>query len=329
MQESGEPGLDQAAIRIRGSQGGAKYVVDGFPVDNINDIDPFDIESISVLKDGASAAVYGLQASNGVIIVTTKKGNSGKPKITYNATIGASMNANFPEFMDGPQFAYYYNVAQMMDQLASGAIASESEYVPYFKKAQVDMMLNDDPNDGWDNVNYIDKVFGTGMTQKHNVTVQGGNEQSRYFASFGYLGQQGNIDNYNYDRYNVRANIEQAKIIKSVGEGFVEIVEHGRENSAEAEERVRQVVEPLIAAGVDKIVLGCTHYPFLRETIERVIAGRQVDIIDSGEAVERRVEYLLDEYSLRADSDNVPSYRLLTLADEHYLERLERRAYGY
>ena len=63
VQESGEPGLDQASIRIRGSQGAAKYVVDGFPVDNINDIDPFDIESISVLKDGASAAVYGLQAS--------------------------------------------------------------------------------------------------------------------------------------------------------------------------------------------------------------------------------------------------------------------------
>ena len=208
VQESGEPGLDQASIRIRGSQGGAKYVVDGFPVDNINDIDPFDIESISVLKDGASAAVYGLQASNGVIIVTTKKGNSGKPKITYNATIGASMNANFSEFMDGPQFAYYYNVAQMMDQLASGAIASEADYIPYFTKDQVELMLNDDPTDGWDNVNYIDKVFGTGVTQKHNVTVQGGNDQSRYFASFGYLGQKGNIDNYNYDRYNVRANIE-------------------------------------------------------------------------------------------------------------------------
>ena len=208
VQESGEPGLDQASIRIRGSQGAAKYVVDGFPVDNINDIDPFDIESISVLKDGASAAVYGLQASNGVIIVTTKKGNSGKPKITYNATVGASMNANFPEFMDGPQFAYYYNVAQMMDQLASGAIASEAEYVPYFTKDQVEMMLNDDPNDGWDNVNYIDKVFGTGITQKHNVTVQGGNDNSKYFASFGYLGQKGNIDNFGYDRYNVRTNLE-------------------------------------------------------------------------------------------------------------------------
>ena len=208
VQESGEPGLDQAAIRIRGAQYSAKYVVDGFPVDNINDIDPYDIESISVLKDGASAAVYGLQAANGVIIITTKKGAVGKPKITYSATLGASMNANFPEFMDGPQFAYYYNVAQMMDQLASGAIASEAEYIPHFTKDQVALMLNDDPTDGWDNVNYIDKVFGTGFTQKHNITVQGGTEKTKYFASFGYLGQQGNIDNFNYNRFNLRTNIE-------------------------------------------------------------------------------------------------------------------------
>ena len=208
VQESGEPGLDQASLRIRGAQHGAKYVVDGFPVDDINDIDPYDIESISVLKDGASAAVYGLQAANGIIIVTTKKGHSGKPKITYNATFGASMNANFPEFMDGPEFAYYYNVAQMMDQLASGAISSDTEYVPYFTQEQVQLMLNDDPTDGWDNVNYIDKVFGTGFTQKHNVTVQGGNDNSKYFASFGYLGQKGNIDNFGYDRYNVRTNLE-------------------------------------------------------------------------------------------------------------------------
>ena len=208
VQESGEPGLDQAAIRIRGAQGGAKYVVDGFPVDNINDIDPYDIESISVLKDGASAAVYGLQAANGVIIITTKKGTASKPKITYNATFGASMNANFPEFMDGPEFAYYYNVADMMDKLASGAIAAETDYVPYFTKENVEAMLNGDPTDGWDNVNYIDKIFGTGFTQKHNVTVQGGSDKTKYFASFGYLGQKGNIDNFNYDRYNIRTNIE-------------------------------------------------------------------------------------------------------------------------
>ena len=208
VQESGEPGLDQASLRIRGSVYGVAYVVDGFPVENINDIDPADIESVSVLKDGASAAVYGLQAAGGVIIITTKKGDKGDARITYNGSVGASMNANFPRFMNGPQFAYYYNLAQMMDQLASGAIASEDEYVPYFKESDVKAMLNGDPSDGWDNVDYINKVFGTGITQKHNVTVQGGNENNRYFVSGGYLGQKGNIDGYNYRRYNVRANVE-------------------------------------------------------------------------------------------------------------------------
>ena len=208
VQESGEPGLDQASLRIRGSIYGVSYVVDGFPVSNINDIDPADIESISVLKDASSAAVYGLQSSGGVIIVTTKKGDRGSTRINYNMSIGASFNANFPKFMDGPQFAYYYNVADMMDRLARGDISSPDQYVPYFTKEQVALMTNGDPTDGWDNVNYIDKVFGTGLTQKHNITVQGGNEKLRYFTSLGYLGQQGNIDNFNYRRYNMRMNVE-------------------------------------------------------------------------------------------------------------------------
>lgn len=215
VQESGEPGLDQASLRIRGSVYGVAYVVDGFPVDNINDIDPADIESISVLKDGASAAVYGLKAAGGVIIVTTKKGDKGDVKVTYNASVGASMNANFPQFMNGPQFAYYYNVAQMMDQLANGEISSVDQYDPYFTKRNVEAMVNGDPEDGWDNVDYINEVFGTGLTQKHSVTVQGGNDKVRYFTSFGYLGQNGNIKNFNYKRYNVRANVE-GKIAKNL-----------------------------------------------------------------------------------------------------------------
>ena len=208
VQESGQPGADQASLRIRGSIYSVSYVVDGFPVSDINDIDPADIESISVLKDGASAAVYGLTSAGGVIIVTTKKGQQGKTKISYNASLGASVNANFPKFMNGPQFAYYYNVAQMMDQLASGAIASSDDYKPYFTKQQVELMLNGDPTDGWDNVNYIDEIYGTGFNQKHSVTVQGGNEKTRWFTSLGYMGQKGNIDNFSYRRYNLRANIE-------------------------------------------------------------------------------------------------------------------------
>ena len=206
VQESGEPGLDQASLRIRGSVYGVAYVVDGFPVDNINDIDPADIESISVLKDGASAAVYGLQAAGGVIIITTRKGDKGDTRITYNTSLGASMNANFPRFMDGPQFAYYYNVAQMMDQMANGEIATVQEYVPYFTQKNIAAMKAG--TDGWDNVNYVDKVFGTGFNQKHNVTIQGGTDKARFFTSFGILDQKGNIDKFNYRRYNVRTNIE-------------------------------------------------------------------------------------------------------------------------
>lgn len=208
VQESGEPGLDQASIKIRGSRFSAAYVVDGFPVQDINDIDPADIESISVLKDGASAAVYGLQSSGGVIIVTTKKGDKGKAKITYNGSVGVSMNANFPQFMDGPQYAYYYNVADMMDQLAKGEITSDKEYVPHFTREHIELMLNGDPTDGWDNVDYISKVFGNGFNQKHNLTVQGGNDKTRYFVSAGFMDQQGNIDNFTYQRYNMRANVE-------------------------------------------------------------------------------------------------------------------------
>lgn len=208
VQESGEPGLDQASLKIRGSRYAAAYIVDGFPVQNINHIDPADIESISVLKDGASAAVYGLQSSGGVIIVTTKKGDKGKAKITYSGSVGISMNANFPQFMDGPQYAYYYNMADMMDQLAKGTISDRSEYVPHFTKKQVELMLNDDPTDGWDNVDYIGKVFGNGFNQKHNLTVQGGDDKTRYFVSAGFMDQQGNIDRFTYQRYNMRANVE-------------------------------------------------------------------------------------------------------------------------
>ena len=137
--------------------------------------------------------MYGLQAAGGVIIITTRKGDKGEAHITYNGSVGVSMNANFPRFMNGPQFAYYYNLAQEMDQLASGAISSEEEYEPYFSRADVEAMLNGDPADGWDNVDYIKKVFGTGLTNKHNITVQGGNDKVRYFVSGGFLGQKGNI----------------------------------------------------------------------------------------------------------------------------------------
>ncbi len=212
IQTSGEPGVDQASLRIRGSSKAVTYIVDGVPR-SIDEIDPNDIASLSVLKDAAATAVYGLNAAGGVIIVTTKKGSEGKPRVTYDGSVGVSMNANFPKFMDGLQFMNYYNMADMMDQLASGQITDRSQYQPKFTPEMFQMVANNDATDGYDNYNYIDEVFGTGVTTKHTLSMQGGTDTHNYYASIGYLGQEGNIDNFDYNRYSMRFNLE-SKISK-------------------------------------------------------------------------------------------------------------------
>jgi glutamate racemase len=119
---------------------------------------------------------------------------------------------------------------------------------------------------------------------------------------------------------------EGVEVIKAVGEGFVEAVERNDEQQPETEQAVRRVVEPIIERGADVIVLGCTHYPFLRDVIARVVGDRDVAVIDSGAAVEKRVESLLDEYDLRADKNNTPTLEFITFADEEYRQRLQDKA---
>jgi glutamate racemase len=118
---------------------------------------------------------------------------------------------------------------------------------------------------------------------------------------------------------------KSVRILKAVGEGFVEAVENNQEQSVETEAMVRRVVEPLVAQGADKLVLGCTHYPFLRSVIERV-AGDGVEIIDSSEAVARRVANLLDENGIRAEQSRA-EYKFLTFADEAYAAKLRDKAF--
>lgn len=120
---------------------------------------------------------------------------------------------------------------------------------------------------------------------------------------------------------------EGIRVIKSVGEGFVEAVEADEEATPATLQKVRAVIKPIIEQGADIIVLGCTHYPFLRGVIELVVADRAVEIIDSGEAVAKRVESLLDEFDIRAESGNNPHHEFITFADEEYRERLQRKAF--
>lgn len=116
------------------------------------------------------------------------------------------------------------------------------------------------------------------------------------------------------------------EVLKVVGEGFVELVERGAEHSPEAEEAVHRVIGPLLSQGIDKIVLGCTHYPFLRELIEREVAGCGIDVVDSGAAVARRVEWLLERYDIASAAGHRAEYRFLSFADEEYRKGLELRA---
>ena len=119
---------------------------------------------------------------------------------------------------------------------------------------------------------------------------------------------------------------DDVEVLKVVGEEFVEIVEAGEEHSERADVAVRRVVEPLLDRDIDYIVLGCTHYPFLRPNIERVIVHRDIKVIDSGEAVARRVEWLLERYDIRAERGHKATYDFATFADDDYLERLRHKA---
>ena len=108
---------------------------------------------------------------------------------------------------------------------------------------------------------------------------------------------------------------ENSRVLTAVGEGFVELVEEDREQSPEAVETVRRVLEPMIREGADQIVLGCTHYPFLLPVFRQVIGERGVAVVDPAPAVGRRVGQLLDQYDLRAEKGAAANYGFLTFAD--------------
>jgi glutamate racemase len=126
---------------------------------------------------------------------------------------------------------------------------------------------------------------------------------------------------------------DNSQILETVGEGFVELVENDREETPEAFETVRRLLEPMLEAGADRIVLGCTHYPFLAPQIDRVIDehaaknhSTKAQIVDSAPAIARRAEQLLAENDLQASPDNTPRHRFLSFADENYLKHLARKS---
>lgn len=183
---SGRPGAG-ASVKIRGtgtfSGAGTDplVLIDGLS-GSIDDVDPNDIQSISFLKDAASASIYGNRAANGVILIETKKGQEGKTQISYNATFGWQTPTELPEFLDSWEYAEYYNMAMRNMGLAE---AYSAEQIQKFRDGS-------DP-DNYPNVNHLKWLLdtGSGFQHQHNVSVRGGNERTNYSLSLGYRKQDG------------------------------------------------------------------------------------------------------------------------------------------
>jgi TonB-linked SusC/RagA family outer membrane protein len=200
-QSSGLPGGDASSMTIRGpssfaSSNNPVVIVDGVRR-SFEQLDPEEIETITILKDASSAAVYGLQAAAGVILVTTKKGKSGKPSIRFSNSVAMSENTMFPEFLNGPEYAYWYNKARMLNGKT-----------PLFSNSDIRKILDGDPEGKWGNTNWVDELFQKGLTTHNGITVDGGNDGIKYFFFGGYYNQEGNVKNISFDRYNIRSNVD-------------------------------------------------------------------------------------------------------------------------
>ena len=199
-QSSGQPNSD-SKVRIRGigSVNGSDplYIVDGMPVGGgINYLNPTDIASIEILKDAASAAIYGVQAANGVILITTKQGKKGdKTRINYSGTFSWASPVAKRDYVNAYEFATLYNEATYNENPNAPMPFTEEQIEQYRTGAL--------PSTDWYDAAFKKNAF----EQMHNVSISGGSEKTTYNGSLGYTKQNGLTDEINYSRFNARMNL--------------------------------------------------------------------------------------------------------------------------
>ncbi len=224
---NGAPG-GGATIRVRGVGSISKsadpiYILDGIQVTDINGIQPQDIESFQVLKDASATAIYGANGSNGVIIITTKRGKSGKPQVNLNTYVGINLAPEKYKVMNANQYsAFYgdiynkYGIAKKYTDAADNTEKINPYYglSPEFRQSYY--------GDGWQNgTDWQSKLFKNGINQNYNLSVAGGGENSNFNISFGYSNEDGTIIKNSYERYHIRANsdFKLSKFVK-IGENI-------------------------------------------------------------------------------------------------------------
>ncbi len=203
IQGSGKPGAGSfISIRGFGTLGGANanaalVVIDGIVRDNgLDQMDPNQVASISVLKDASATAVYGSRAANGVILITTKRGQTGKPTFSYNGFVGTQQPTVYPKMMNAYEYAQTFNEARKNG--GKNPRYSDQELADF--------------KSGKAGTDYYALTFRNQALQtQHNINVSGGSEAIKYFFSGGYTNQQGMFDAINYQNYSLRSNVD-AKI---------------------------------------------------------------------------------------------------------------------
>ncbi|ATP57894.1 hypothetical protein CPT03_16230 [Pedobacter ginsengisoli] len=246
-QSSGRPGSDGATIRIRGTgtlnSNNALVIIDG--IQGVMDaVNPEDIESISVLKDAASASIYGSLAANGVILITTKKGSKKKTVVTYSGILSQTQPSNLPTFVS--DYVTHMNlVNEGYRNLGQNNIYTQATIDTWTDANQNPTGVNSlgVPNNiAYPNTNWGDVIFQNKVLQNHNVSLNGGAENISFLLSAGYLGNPGTMKNTELNRYQFRANVE-AKVTKFLTVGtqtFASMQTAGMANTANAFNFLRQ-----------------------------------------------------------------------------------------
>ena len=204
-QGSGEPGNEGVSIRIRGNgtfsgAGSNPFVlIDGVP-GNFNDVNPADIDNVSVLKDAASASIYGSKGGNGVILITTKQGKAGRMSVQYDGNLGIYKPTKlFKLITNSAQYMELYNEARLNSGL--------NDVNSLYPQDQIDLYRNSTDRLKYPNTDWLSLIFKTAPTQNHNLTFNGGNDRTTYNVSLGYVDQNGIIKGFNYKRYTARVNL--------------------------------------------------------------------------------------------------------------------------
>lgn len=212
VQVSGQPGADGATLYVRGvgttNKSTPLTLVDGIER-SFAQLDPNDVEDVTVLKDASATAVFGVKGANGVILITTKRGTTGKAKINVSTSYGWQVPSRIPEFADSYNYATAYVNTQRHDGVAEDKLAFTPEMIEKFRTGSDPIVY---PSTNWTDM----LIKNSAMQTQHNFNISGGTENVKYYASLGVFTQDGlfktfdngNDKGFKYNRYNYRVNMD-------------------------------------------------------------------------------------------------------------------------